>query len=176
MLTKSALDFNFGGKFRWVAVMDKQLVDQAWRAEDRQNKGRAFEMTYGGALSFLRRRYSRELDGVDIAVSGIPFDSATTYRPGCRLGPRAIRAASVQLAVRAFPSGINPFEWLSVVDYRGLLFGTRPGSIEGAMLTHARTILDSGARMLTLGGDHFISYPLRKAHAEPPRPACATPV
>ena len=46
--------------------MDKQLVDQAWRAE--QNKGRAFEMTYGGALSFLRRRYSRELDGVDIAV------------------------------------------------------------------------------------------------------------
>ena len=163
---KSALDFNSGGKSGWVAVMDKQLVDQAWRAE--QNKGRAFEMTYGGALSFLRRRYSRELASVDIAVSGIPFDSATTYRPGCRLGPRAIRAASVQLAeLRAFPSGIDPFDWLSVVDYGDCFLNPHdPASIEGAMLTHARTILDSGARMLTLGGDHFISYPLLKAHAE----------
>ena len=50
-------------------------------------KGSSYEMTYAGALSFLRRNYSRNLDGVDIAVSGIPFDGAVTNRPGCRFGP-----------------------------------------------------------------------------------------
>ena len=75
-------------------------------------------MTYGGALSFLRRRYSRDLTGVDVAVSGVPFDGAVTYRPGARLGPRAIRAASVQLAeLKAFPFGFDPFDTLAVVDY-----------------------------------------------------------
>ena len=66
------------------------------------------EMTYGGALSFLRRRYTRDLAGVDVAVMGFPYDAAVTYRPGCRLGPRAIRAASVQLAeLKAFPWGFD---------------------------------------------------------------------
>jgi len=66
------------------------------------------EMTYGGALSFLRRKYTRDLNGVDVAVSGVPFDNAVTYRPGCRLGPRAIRAASVQLQeLKSFPYGID---------------------------------------------------------------------
>ena len=49
---------------------------------------------YGGALSFMRRRYTRELAGVDVAVTGIPLDTATSNRPGARFGPRAIRAAS----------------------------------------------------------------------------------
>jgi hypothetical protein len=37
---------------------------------------------YGGALSFMRRKYTRNLTGVDVAVTGIPFDSATSNRPG----------------------------------------------------------------------------------------------
>ena len=59
--------------------------------------GRANEMTYGGALSFLRRKYTKDLNGVDIAVSGIPYDAATSFRPGARFGPKAISEASVQL-------------------------------------------------------------------------------
>ena len=82
-------------------------------------------MTYGGALSFLRRRYSRELAGVDVAVMGFPYDAAVTYRPGCRLGPRAIRAASVQLAeLKAFPWGFDLLTSLAVVD-RGDACSTR---------------------------------------------------
>jgi len=81
--------------------MSEQQGDQAFRNES--PLGRWEEMTYGGALSFLRRRYTREIAGADIVVSGVPYDAAVTYRPGCRLGPRAIRAASVQLAeLRAF--------------------------------------------------------------------------
>jgi len=139
--------------------------DQAFRAKS--NHERWAEMTYGGALSFLRRRYTRELAGVDVVVSGIPYDCATTYRPGCRLGPRAIRAASVQLAeLKAFPFGFDPFETLSVVDYGDCMLNPHDAaSVPAAIEAHAAHILASGAKMLSFGGDHFVSYPLLKAHA-----------
>ena len=60
--------------------------DQAFRVESSNQKWS--EMTYGGAISFLRRRYSRDLSNVDIVISGLPYDSATTNRPGARFGPR----------------------------------------------------------------------------------------
>lgn len=50
--------------------------------------GTAAESTYSGITSFMRRRYSRDLRGVDVAVSGVPFDTATSNRPGARFGPR----------------------------------------------------------------------------------------
>lgn len=60
-------------------------------------RGCETENTYGGVLSFMRRRYTRDLTGVDVAVTGVPLDLATTYQPGARLGPSAIRAATAQL-------------------------------------------------------------------------------
>ena len=142
------------------------LGDQAFRAK--QITGREHEMTYAGALSFLRRRYTRELDGVDIVVSGVPYDCATSHRPGTRLGPNAIRAASVQLAeLKAFPYGFDPFDHLAVIDYGDCFFDFGyPNNVVDVLCEHARHILASGASMLTFGGDHFISYPLLKAHAE----------
>ena len=140
--------------------------DQAFTAKS--NRERIIEPTYSGALSFLRRRYSRDLDEVDVVVSGIPFDNSVTYRPGCRLGPRAIRAASVQLAeLNAFPYGFDPFQTLSVIDYGDCVLDPHhPESIVATIEAHAHGIIHSGARMLTFGGDHFISYPLLRAHAE----------
>ena len=139
--------------------------DQAFRRESLL--GRGVEPTYSGALSFLRRRYTRDLAGVDVAVSGVPFDGAVTYRPGCRLGPRAIRAASVQLAeLDAFPWGFDPFETLAVADVGDVVLDPHhPESVAPAIEAHAGAILAGGARMLTFGGDHFVSYPLLRAHA-----------
>jgi agmatinase len=51
--------------------MTKAVGDAAFRIK--QNKETLREMTYGGALSFARRRYSRDFDGVDVVVSGIPI-------------------------------------------------------------------------------------------------------
>lgn len=140
--------------------------DQAFRATT--NNERWPEPAYAGALSFLRRRYSRELEGVDVVVSGVPYDCAVTYRSGCRLGPRAIRAASVQMAeLLAFPFGFDPFETLSVVDYGDCVVDPHhPETVIDDIAAHATGILESGARMLTFGGDHFTTYPLLKAHAE----------
>ena len=55
--------------------------------------GTTNEPTYAGAVSFMRRKYTRDLNGVDLVVAGVPLDTATTNRPGARFGPRAIRAA-----------------------------------------------------------------------------------
>ncbi len=140
--------------------------DQAFRADTLY--GRQPEMTYGGALSFLRRRYTREIDAADVVVSGLPFDLATTNRPGCRFGPQAIRAASTQLAeLDAFPWGFDPFDHLAVADWGDCYLP--PGDPHGmaeAILEHARRILARGPGMLTLGGDHYVTWPLLKAHAE----------
>lgn len=146
--------------------MQTRSGDQAFLRSD-TTKGRWPEMTYGGALSFLRRNYSRDLTGVDVAVTGVPYDNAVTFRPGCRLGPQAIRAASVQLAeLKAFPFGFDPFDHLSVVDYGDVLLDPHhPDTVRPAIEAHADTILSAGARTLTLGGDHSIAYPLLRAHA-----------
>ena len=141
--------------------------DQAFRRQD-TTLGRWPEMTYGGVQSFLRRNYSRDLTGVDVAVTGVPFDNAVTFRPGCRLGPQAIRAGSAQLAeLKAFPWGIDPFETLSVVDYGDVhLDPHHPETVAPAIEAHADAILSAGARMLSLGGDHSIALPLLRAHAK----------
>ncbi len=139
--------------------------DSAFRAAG--NREHRAEMTYGGALSFLRRRYSRDLTGVDVAVIGFPYDASVTYRPGCRLGPRAIRAASVQLAeLKAFPWGFDLLESLSVVD-RGDAFldPHHPATVAPAIEATAAEVIGAGARLLALGGDHFIAWPLLRAHA-----------
>ena len=139
--------------------------DQAFRA--RAAREHWPEMTYGGAVSFLRRRYTRDLAGVEVAVMGFPYDAAVTYRPGCRLGPRAIRAASVQLAeLKAFPWGFDLLQSLAIVD-RGdaMLDPHHPESVAPAIEAAAAEVIASGAKLLSLGGDHFIAWPLLRAHA-----------
>ena len=142
------------------------LTDQAWRSKNK--KSRYYEMTFAGATSFLRRPYSRNLKNVDIAVTGVPFDCAVTNRPGCRFGPRSIRTASVELAsLKSFPFGFDPFEYINVIDYGDCYINTHdPKSIELSILNHAEKIIKSQSKLLTFGGDHFISLPLLRAHAK----------
>ena len=56
--------------------------------------GLGYENAFGGATSFLRRTYTKDLSGADLAITGVPFDQAVTHRTGTRFGPRAIRAVS----------------------------------------------------------------------------------
>jgi agmatinase len=130
--------------------------------------GTQVEHTYAGALSFLRRKYTRELDGVDVAVTGIPFDLATTNRPGTRFGPAGIRAASAHLSWGApWPWGFDPTERLAIIDYGDCAFDFgRPEGIPAQIESHAESIIDRGVSLLSLGGDHFLTLPLLRAHAK----------
>lgn len=73
-----------------------ELSDQAFRHH--ALKGSFIEPSYSGALSFFRRRYSRDLTGVDLAMTGVPFDLSVSNRPGTRFGPAGIRKVSAQYA------------------------------------------------------------------------------
>ena len=131
-------------------------------------KGSAIEPTYAGARSFMRRKYTRDLTGVDIAVTGIPFDQAVSNRPGTRFGPEAIRKASADHAWGPiWPWMFDPCETLSIVDYGDCYFdwGSKE-DVPAAIQDHVAEILAGGASSLCLGGDHFVSYPILKAHAE----------
>lgn len=130
-------------------------------------KGGAKEPTYGGALSFMRRRFSRDLAGMDAAVWGIPFDAAVSNRPGARFGPQAIRRASAIFdGDPQYPFHADPYADLAVVDYGDCAFDyARHGEIPACIETQAREILDSGVHLISLGGDHYVTWPLLKAHA-----------
>ena len=139
--------------------------DFAFRGQSHQDAWA--EMTYAGALSFLRRRYSRDLQGVDVAVLGVAFDQATTNRSGARLGPRAIRAASTQLAeLKTYPLGLALHEHLSIIDYGDVYLDSGyPDKMVEAVMATATHLFNHDVKPLSLGGDHFISYPLIKAAA-----------
>ncbi len=141
-------------------------VDAAFTRENL--KGMSFEASYAGATSFLRRRYSKDLTGVDLTVTGIPFDCATTNRPGTRFGPRAIREASaLQVYDPPYGWGVNPMTDIAMTDYGDLALDYGKVADAPARINeHVRGILDSGAAVLTLGGDHSISHPVIRAHAE----------
>ncbi|MDH4315583.1 MAG: agmatinase [Gammaproteobacteria bacterium] len=145
--------------------MDKKSTDNAITRQSLY--GTTPEPTYAGVLSFSRRKYTRDLDGVDLVISGVPLDTATTNRPGARFGPRAIRAASTIMAWEK-PYGLkfDPFDKLAVIDYGDcfLEFG-RPQNVPAQIEEHAWKIIDRGPGLLSLGGDHFVAYPLLKAHA-----------
>jgi agmatinase len=146
--------------------MDKHDVDHAITRDSLY--GTTPEPTYGGAMSFMRRKYTKNLEGVDVAVAGVPLDTATTNRPGTRFGPRAIRAASSIMAwERPYGMEFDPFDKLAVVDCGDCYFDFgRPETVPDAIEAFAYDVISKGPGLLTLGGDHFVAYPLIKAHAK----------
>jgi agmatinase len=140
--------------------------DDAFRRSEL--KGTNWEATYAGALSFMRRKYTRDLKGVDIAITGVPFDQAVSHRSGTRMGPEGIRRASAENAWGPFwPWNFDPFDTLAVIDYGDCFFDWgKKEDFPAKLENHATEIISTGAEMVTLGGDHYISYPLLKAHAK----------
>ncbi|MBP1843527.1 agmatinase [Rhizobium petrolearium] len=145
--------------------MAEKTIDHAFTATSLTSA--ATDPTFAGALSFMRRRFTKALTGVDAVVWGIPFDAATSNRPGARFGPQAIRRASAIFDNDPqYPFSRDLFVDMAVIDYGDCLldYGNHqetPATIE----REAAKILGSGAFLLTLGGDHFITWPLLKAHA-----------
>ena len=131
-------------------------------------RGLSFENTFAGVTSFLRRRYKKDLAGVDLAVTGIPFDCAVTNRPGTRLGPRAIRAASaLQAPDPPYGWAVDPMSEMNVVDYGDLAFDyANIPAFPAALEAHVAGILEAGAAALCLGGDHYITFPILRAHVK----------
>lgn len=145
--------------------MPSSSIDHAFTA--RQSLGAAGDPTYAGAQSFMRRRFTKTVKGADAVVWGIPFDAAVSNRPGARFGPQAIRRASAIFDNDPqYPFGIDLFEQLAVVDYGDCLLDYGyPNRAPATIEREAARILRTGAFLVSLGGDHSVTWPLLKAHA-----------
>jgi agmatinase len=113
---------------------------------------------FAGIRTFMREPHTTDLAGVDAAVYGIPFDTATTYRTGTRFGPEAIRSASALLRPYNPALDVNVVETLSIVDYGDL--PVSPGDTErtyGQIEEGLAPLVEAGVFPLALGGDHSIT-------------------
>jgi agmatinase len=126
---------------------------------------------YSNAMTFLRQPLSHDPinNEADIAILGLPFDMATSGRSGARMGPNAIRQASVNLAweYKRFPWDFSLSKHTSLIDAGDLVFAYGdPEQFSEISERAATQIINSGKTLLSLGGDHFVTLPLLRAHAK----------
>jgi agmatinase len=122
---------------------------------------------YTGIRTFARLPFTSDLAGVDAAVVGAPFDTATSYRPGARFGPEGIRAGSTLLRPYHPAMAVDVLGSQTVVDYGDLAL--TPGNAERTVEQIAAglaPVLEAGATPLVLGGDHLVALGELRAHAE----------
>jgi agmatinase len=119
---------------------------------------------FTGVPTFARLPLERTLEGVDLAVIGVPFDTGVSFRAGGRFGPNAIRALSVQIRGHNPVLGVHPFRVLSCVDYGDVAI--IPGYIERsyeAIERDVTPVVEAGVVPLLLGGDHSVTLPHLRA-------------
>lgn len=124
---------------------------------------------YAGINTFLKLPFLENVSSVgdyDVAVMGVPFDIGTTYRPGARFGPQAIRRISSLYTPYNYEMGIDLRESLNMVDV-GDVFTVANIEKSFDQITRAVShIFGSGTLPIILGGDHAIGYPCLRGVAE----------
>jgi guanidinopropionase len=122
---------------------------------------------FAGISTFMRLPYldpMRAVGEIDIALLGVPFDGATTNRPGARLGPRQVREASSLMRLVNYGTLVAPYELCACADVGDVPINPIDVSdtldrIE-AMVSH---LAQGGVTPLSIGGDHIVSYPILRA-------------
>jgi agmatinase len=113
---------------------------------------------FAGIRTFMRAPHVTDLTGVDAAVYGIPFDTATTFRTGPRFGPEAIRSASVLIRPYHPVLDVNVVEALSIVDYGDLPVSPgHTGRTYGQIEEGLAVLVEAGVFPAAMGGDHSIT-------------------
>jgi len=120
---------------------------------------------YAGPSTFARLPELRDVGRCDVAILGVPFDAGTSYRPGARFGPQAIRQASRHLRTQFHPAyGTEPFVEQQVADAGDI--ACNPFNIAEAIeqiQTAATDLLADVGAIVSMGGDHTIALPLLRA-------------
>jgi agmatinase len=122
---------------------------------------------FAGIKTYMRLPHLKAVRGLDFAVAGIPWDGATSYRTGQRMGPDAIRKVSVTLRAYNFAQDVAIFEHCSGVDYGDL--SVVPGYIEDTyekIEAELCPLVEAGVIPVVMGGDHSITLPELRAIAK----------
>jgi agmatinase len=122
---------------------------------------------FANMFAYMGIPLTRNPDDADVFVIGLPYDIATSGRAGTRSGPNAIRQASSQLRweEKRFPWDFSLFDRIRLADYGDLEFPV--GNHEdffNEVEQHYEALLKAGKTTLSLGGDHFVTLPLLRAH------------
>ncbi len=154
------------------------VTDRSRAGRFRENTpGAAVEMSYAGVPSFLKSKL-RDVDDVDdcdAAVLGVPYDGAVSNRPGARYGPRAVREASCWWTYLAGSKGgltnmrtgrTVDFGEFDLVDCGDVpVFPMDETRTADSITAHVATVAER-AMPVTIGGDHYCTWPAFRGFAE----------
>jgi agmatinase len=119
---------------------------------------------FAGLRTFARLPRAEDVERLEVAVLGAPYDGGATFRPGSRFGPAAIREASALLRPYSEPLDVSPFAEAQVADAGDAAANPFDISAAHEQIERAATSLhERGAAVLGLGGDHSVALPLLRA-------------
>ncbi|HUT72722.1 MAG TPA: agmatinase [Desulfatiglandales bacterium] len=122
---------------------------------------------YSGIATFFRLPHITDLEKIDIAILGVPFDGCSAYRTGCRMAPREIRHMSAGVRPYNDALKVNPYKRHRIADYGDL--STDPFSIKESFKrieSGIDVLMDADVIPVSVGGDHAVTYPILRAIAK----------
>ena len=129
-------------------------------------------LPHTGIATFCKAPYVFQPEEMDaeVAILGVPFDNMASMRPGCRQAPRALRDASTRFGWLGAPEGsagffdigndTTFFSGVRMIDAGDVDVRLDPAETRQRITAHARSIVDRGLLLASIGGDHSISFPL----------------
>jgi guanidinobutyrase len=119
---------------------------------------------YAGPGTMFRLPSVDSAKGLDIAIAGVGLDIGTSNRTGTRFGPRQIRNESAMVRPYGMATGAAPFDSFQVADVGDVALNSFDLMKSIAIIeSFYDSILEHGAKPVTLGGDHTITLPVLRA-------------
>ncbi len=121
---------------------------------------------FSGPNTFMRLPQATSLEGLDVAILGVPMDIGTSWRSGTRFGPKQIRAESAMIRPYNMATGAAPFDHLNIADIGDLAINTFNLQDSLRIIEDSYGAILSGTAIpVALGGDHSITLPILRAMA-----------
>ncbi len=121
---------------------------------------------FSGPNTFMRLPEAKTLEGLDVAVLGVPMDIGTSWRSGTRFGPKQIRSESAMIRPYNMATGAAPFDHLQIADIGDLAINTFSLADSLRIIQSSYdAILGHGVVPVAMGGDHAITLPILRAIA-----------
>jgi agmatinase len=141
-------------------LREKYSDEKAIKSEDLPDE----RIPYAGVATLLDMPHQPQLEDIDIALIGVPFDLGVYNRAGARLGPKAIRNVAMFGSFNHH-NKISPSALCRIADTGDVPVQHRYNLDEGLhdIEKYFHKVIDAGITPLTAGGDHSITYPILKA-------------
>lgn len=113
---------------------------------------------FTGPRTYARLPYVKELDGVECAVFGMPWDGSASFRSGARFGPEAVRSASGMIRTYNAVQSVQVFGAVSTIDFGDA--PTVPGYVEDTLeriAAFVSPLAEAGVVPFGIGGDHSVT-------------------